>query len=139
MKTENSSGIATFNAEVSMTTWERKLVVAGASAGGVKKSTVDTDVPIGVLLNAPAANENASVRLLNDKGSCRMEAKGVIALGAYVIPALVATAGDIGRIRTMTGVSSETVYIVGIALEASTADGDRIEEMLMPAIQRVIA
>jgi hypothetical protein len=139
MKTENSSGIMTFEAEVSMATWERKLVIAGTAAGQVKKATANTNIPIGVLLNAPAINENASVRLLNDKGSCRMEAKGVIALGAYVIPALVATAGDIGRIRTMTGVASETVYIVGIALEASTADGDWIEVMLMPAIQRVIA
>lgn len=68
-----------------------------------------------------------------------MRAVAAISVGDFVVAALVADTTHYGKIRTMTGITTETVYIVGRALEAATAEDDLIEVLLLPAIQRVIA
>jgi len=133
------TGTKTFEAENDLSAKQYYLVELGTSAGQVDVPDANTDIPIGVLRNDPKAQENASVRLLNSQGTEFMVASAAIAKGALVVPALIATAANKGKIRTLTGIATETVYIVGMALEAATADGDIIEVALMPAIQRVIA
>ena len=141
MKTFTDSSVGTFSAEgdYSAANMEYRLVVPGTSVEQVKIPAADTDIAIGVMLNIPAAGENASVRFLNSGGSCWMRAVAAISVGDFVVAALVADTTHYGKIRTMTGITTETVYIVGRALEAATAEDDLIEVLLLPAIQRVIA
>jgi len=138
-KVECLAGSKTFEAENDLSDKQYYLVVPGTDHGEVDISDADTDIPLGVLQDEPEAGESAAVRMLNDIGTATMIASDAITRGALVVAALVATAGDRGKIRTLTGITSETVYIVGRALEAATADGDEIEVQLMNAIQRVIA
>jgi len=136
-KVKNESGVRTYTAGVTFAAKQFYLCVLDSTVDQVILATADSDIPFGVVLNKPASGEQASVKSLNHSGSQTMIATDAISIGDYVVADLVS--GTPGKIRTMTGLSSVTVYIVGRALEAATADGDEIEIELINANQRVIA
>jgi len=114
---ENGHVTLQVNATVPTTRFALVKLVAGLAA---LNTVTETDVPVGVGQVAGAVNARIDVRLLNDPGTFKMVAGGVIALGADVyaaaagkVTALSATAGDYRRI--------------GQALEAAEADDDIIE------------
>uniref|UniRef100_A0A6M3ISE1 Uncharacterized protein n=1 Tax=viral metagenome TaxID=1070528 RepID=A0A6M3ISE1_9ZZZZ len=126
----------TFKAEASLANSQYYLVKLGTNHNEVNLPTADSDIPIGVNTGKAPINESASIRLLNSCGTAFMVASAAITEGDEVCMAEVATAA--GKIRTMTGIAAGTYYVVGRALEAATADGDIIEVLLIPAVQRVV-
>jgi hypothetical protein len=111
------------------------LVKIGSDATHVAVTTANTETPIGVCDDeADAAEDNINVQLLGQKpGTIIMKAHAAITAGDEVVPAAA------GRVQTITGLSSVTVYIVGKALNAATAQDDDVEVMHCVPIQRVIA
>lgn len=76
-----------------------------------------TDREIGVLTDRAEASVHTNVLLRTAAGTTPMVASAAITAGALVY---TAASGKIGN-------SASTAYLVGIALEAATADGDIIE------------
>lgn len=98
-----------------------KGAVCKLSSGAVVLCTATaTDNPVGIALYAAAAAETVAVALLNESGSREMIAAGAISAGAKVY-----AAAD-GKVQALP-VASGTYRLIGIALEAATADGDLIE------------
>ena len=77
---------------------------------------------IGILQNDPDTNETASVRLI---GTSKAVASGAITVGTRVV---ATTAGKIAAITTAGATEQE---VIGVALEAASADGDIIEIALV--------
>lgn len=86
------------------------------TSNGIELCSAATDIPWGVLQNAPAAGENAEVMRL---GVTKVKTGGIIAAGA-----LVGTDGD-GKADSKTAGTDTTNYVVGVADETS-ASGDII-------------
>jgi len=83
----------------------------------------DTNVAvIGVLVNAPKANDNAQVCLFGSTGTVKVVAFGAITLGVEV-----AVEESDGRFST----AETNDWVRGIALEAATTQGDIIEIALI--------
>jgi hypothetical protein len=93
---------------VKLDTTARQVVICGAA-----------DRPFGVLQNAPASGEAATVRLL---GTTKIVANGAFALGD-----ILAVAAADGEVDTATGSSA---YELGQALAAAGAAGDIVEMVL---------
>jgi hypothetical protein len=74
------------------------------------------DIEVGTMVDAALAAGPATVRLRSAQGTAKMVAAGAIAAGAAVYSA---AAGKVNDVASM--------YRVGIALDAATADGDVIE------------
>lgn len=83
-----------------------------------------TDKIIGILQNKPAAADRAAKIRIN--GTTKAIAGGVVTAGD-----LVSTKTD-GHLVTVTAGTSTTQYVIGIALETSTADGQIIEILIQP-------
>jgi redox-sensitive bicupin YhaK (pirin superfamily) len=78
--------------------------------GTVDLADADAENCIGVLLNAPASGEAATVAI---SGKVMVEAGGVIAAGAEVVT------NTAGEAVTLTASSSATAVTMGYALEAA--------------------
>lgn len=111
------------------------LVKFGTDADHVAVTTANTEIPLGVCDDEAAAIEdNINVQLLGSKpGTILVRAHAAIAAGAYVVPAAA------GRVQTMTGLTTVTTYIIGIALNAATNQDDLVEIAHCVPVQRVIA
>jgi len=81
---------------------------------------IATTTPIGVADYAAADGDNVAVRLLSEAGTLEVTASGVISLDADVF---AAADGKVSALPTAAG----EYTLVGIAMEAATADGDIIE------------
>ncbi len=112
-----------------------KLVKIGSDASHVAVTTANTESPIGVCDDeTSAAEDNVNVQLLGQKkGTILMRAHAAITAGDEIVPAAA------GRIQTITGITSATVYVCGKALNAATTQDDLVEVMHCVPIQRVIA
>jgi hypothetical protein len=97
--------------------------VTGAGAG----LGTEGDIPIGILQNAPAvAGLGAMVRLL---GTSKLKVNGSVGGGISAGSLLKITAGGIGIVA-----ADAKDVIVAQALEASSANGDIIEVMMLQPI-----
>jgi hypothetical protein len=89
--------------------------------GTVICSTSATEVHIGIAEQATVANGQCSVILRDGMGTAKVVASTTISVGAKI------TATTAGQAVTTTADHAE---VVGVALEAATAQGDLIEVML---------
>jgi len=95
---------------------QNKILLASAAGD-------DTNVAvIGVLLNAPKANDNAQVCLFGSTGTVKVTAFGAISLGAEI-----GVEESDGRFST----AETNDWVRGIALEAAAAQNDIIEMALI--------
>jgi hypothetical protein len=119
---KNTSGFRTFLAAADLTRGARVRV---DSNGSVVLAGVTNGQCIGSVEGDITSGQYISVRLANATGTAEYIASGAIAVGAVVFPA---ANGKVGS------ASASANTAVGIALEASSADGDIIEVMpLLPA------
>ena len=111
-----TSGRMTFMADAAITRWH--VVKLGSDANHVTTSAGATDTPIGIAEDAAlAAEDPVSIALIPGcVGTTIAITTGVIAQGA-----LVQSNGD-GTVKTAVS----TGYVIGRALQASTATGDQI-------------
>lgn len=111
------------------------LVKEGSDVDHIAVTTANTEIPMGVCNDeATAAEENVNVQLLGSKpGTIIMKAHAAITKGDFMVPAAA------GRAQTMTGLSSVTTYIIGIALNTVTTQDDDVEVQHCVPVQRVIA
>jgi len=112
----------TFIAGADLSSSQYRYVKHGSTQNTVVVATSGTDKIIGVLLNAPKANDVAEIGLLNGSGTYYITASAVIAKDAY----LTATTGGKAVATTTAG-----NVVAGQALEAAGADGDIIEFLPM--------
>lgn len=110
MATEQFMWADSFIAGGDLSALQYHFVKLGASEGQVVAITADTDVPVGVLQNAPdAAGKSATVVMF---GRCKVKASAVIALGALIGPSAN------GRAVTLAA-ANPTKYWAGRARSAS--------------------
>lgn len=112
----------TFVAGADLSSSQYRFVKHGSTQNQVVVATAGTDKIIGVLLNAPKANDVAEVGLLNGSGTYYVIASTSITKDAYV----TATTGGKAVATTTAG-----HVVAGQALEAATNDGDVIEILPM--------
>lgn len=112
-----------------------KLVKIGSDADHVAVTTANTEIPLGICDDeVDAVEDPVNVQLLGQKkGTILARAHAAISAGDFVVPAAA------GRVQTMTGLSSVTTYIIGIALNAATTQDDEVEITHCVPVQRVIA
>ena len=101
-------------------------MAVGSQNGTCDTATVDTGVIVGVVQNAPLANEFAGICPFGDS---QVIAGGAISYGARI------TCNSIGR-ATAAG-SGDT--IVGFAREAAVANGDNIKAFIIAAQDKMIS
>ena len=91
------------------------------SSGSVVACSAATDIPVGVLQNAPESGKAAEVCVL---GPTKVSADGTISEGA-----LIGTSAD-GQADAKVAGTDTTEYICGRALEAASAAGQIIEAVV---------
>lgn len=112
---ENPLLIKSFPANGDLSSSQYKVVELGSS--GVSATNATTDVPVGVLQNKPTTGLAADVMML---GISRCIAVAAITKGVKV------SCTAAGKVQT----AATGQHIVGIALEAASADGDIIPVLL---------
>jgi hypothetical protein len=116
----------TFVAAADLSAKQFYIVKLDSSSNGIALSAAATDVHIGVLQNTPASGEAATVRFL---GTSKVVAGAAITKGAYV------AADSAGKAAATT---TDKDNSIGVALEAAAADGDIIEVLLAPVMERSV-
>ena len=96
------------------------------SASGVRRPDSEAEVALGVLQNAPAAGEAASVRAI---GITKLQVNAPLGVGAFVMPEYV-SATDAGKGKTSAG---DPKYTRGMVMEASDAEDDLASVLLIGA------
>ncbi|NJB66446.1 hypothetical protein GGQ74_000086 [Desulfobaculum xiamenense] len=99
-----------------------KLCRINTSGEAEYASASSADEPVGVTEYLADAGENVSLKLLNAAGTVVVEAAGAIPLGAVVY------AATLGRVQALPAVAG-SYRRVGIAMEAASEAGERIEIM----------
>lgn len=108
--------ISSFKAGADLTTYQYCGVYATTTAGEVTFRASQGGRIDGILLNAPDIGETAEVALVGCGGKCEVKVDEAVAAGAEIT---VAATG-----KGETAASADFVF--GIALEASSADGDLV-------------
>src|SRR5574343_241831 len=100
-----------FPAAEDLSSDQYRLVVL-TSAGTVRRPDSETEVALGILQNAPASGEAASVRIL---GVSKLVANDAIGIGTFVMQEYV-SATDAGKGKTSAGAPA---YSRAVVLQAS--------------------
>ena len=108
--------VATFTAAADLSAKQYYFVKITAD-NTVNVCAAVTDIPIGVLQNAPASGEAASVMLY---GISKVSANEAIAVASNI------GTGDDGQADVVAAGTDTTVRLVGQALEAASAAGEII-------------
>lgn len=117
--------VMTFKADEDLSNDQFRIVVLDATSGQVRRPNAATDIPLGVLLNAPsAAGQGAEVALLGPVVKMQAGA-GALAIGTIVGCEYV-SATDAGKAIAAVA----TMYPVGIVVEAAGAEDDLASVML---------
>jgi hypothetical protein len=117
--------VMTFPADEDLSNDQFRIVVLDASSGQVRRPNAATDIPLGVLQNAPAAaGDPAEVMLFGPVTKMQVGA-GAQAIGAIVSGEYV-SATDAGK-----GIAAvSTMYPVGVVVGAAGAEDDLASVML---------
>lgn len=113
-------------AGTSLASLQNYVVAHNGTAGEVALPSAAGVMPLGVLLNKPAADQAASIQI---SGVAKVVSNGAtvnIAVGGTVF---ASTDGKVYQ----KGIGTATVAWLGIAQEASTADGTIIQVLLRPS------
>lgn len=126
MATENKIIDLSFAAAEDLSDYQYHIVVQ-ATASTVRLPNAATDVPIGVLQNAPESGEAAAVRPIGCGGISKVKANDALAVGALVGLEYVGAA-DTGKAQALDA----TQHPVGVIVEAAGAEDDVASVLLVP-------
>ncbi|GAB4485992.1 MAG: hypothetical protein OHK006_13130 [Thermodesulfovibrionales bacterium] len=127
MATENRVIDLSFAAGEDLTLDQYRIVVLDATTGKVRRPDAATDIPLGVLQNAPAAGEAAVVRPIGCGGVSKVQASSALAIGLIAAMEYV-DAYDAGKAKA----AATTQYPVGVIIGAAAAEDDLAEMLLTP-------
>lgn len=116
MSTENKILDLTFPAAEDLSSDQYKFVVLNSS-GKVRRPDSASEVAIGILQNAPAADEAAVVRVI---GQSKFEANAALGIGTFIGPEYV-SAADAGKGRDN---AAALAYARAVVVEATDAEDD---------------
>jgi len=117
MAYENKVIDLSFEADEDLSNDQYRIVVLDATSKKVRRPNAATDVPLGVLQNAPEAGEAASVRPIGCGGVTKVVLGATLAVGAIVALEYV-SASDAGKAKA----AASTQYPVGVLLEGGDED-----------------
>jgi hypothetical protein len=116
-----------YEAEEDLSNYQYHIVVLDATSGKIRLPNAATDVPYGILQNAPTLGDPAVVAPLGCGGISKVVAKEALAIGAIVALEYVGAA-DAGKAQT----AAAGQYRVGVVVEASSAEDDLCGVLLVP-------
>jgi len=118
MATENKIIDITFKADEDLSNDQYRIVVLDATSGKVRRPNAATDIPLGVLQNAPAAADDAAVvRPIGCGGISKVQLGATIGIGV-IIGCEYVSASDAGKAIAAVA----TMYPVGVLLEGGVED-----------------
>ena len=117
MATENKVIDLSFEADEDLSSDQYRIVVLDATSKKVRRPNAATDIPLGVLQNAPASGKAAAVRPVGCGGVSK------VVLGATLTAGVIAAleyvdAADAGKAKAVAA----TQYPVGLLLEGGDED-----------------
>ncbi len=127
MATDNRVIDISFEADEDLSADQYKIVVLDATSGKVRRPNAATDIPLGVLQNAPLAGEAAVVRPIGCGGISLVQASAALGIGVIVGMEFVGAA-DAGKAQAAV----ITQYPVGVLLSASDAEDDLCSMLMSP-------
>jgi hypothetical protein len=117
MTFENIDLIMSWAADEDLTLDQFKIVVLDATSGKVRRPNAATDIPLGVLQNAPKADEEAVVALVGGGSVCKVVLGATIGIG-IIVGMEYNDAADAGK--AIAAVSTQ--YPVGVLLAGGVED-----------------
>jgi hypothetical protein len=129
MATENKVLDITLPADEDLSNDQYRIMVLDSTSGKVRRPNAATDIPLGVLQNAPdAADKSAVVRPIGCGGISKVQAgAGAQAIGVIMQMEYV-SATDAGK-----GIAAvATGYPIGIVIGAAAAEDDLATVLLAP-------
>lgn len=117
----------TLPADEDLSADQYKIVVQDATSGNIRRPNAATDIPIGVLQNAPLANEAAVVRPIGCGGISLVVASAALAIGVIAAMEYV-DAVDAGKAKA----AATTQYPVGLLISAAGAEDDLASMLMTP-------
>jgi len=132
--TENKILDLSFPAAEDLSNDQYRFVVLNSS-GAVRRPDSETEVCLGILQNAPASGEAASVRIM---GVSKVQVNATLGIGTFVMQEYV-SATDAGKAKTSAGAPA---YSRAVVVEASGAEDDLASVLLtstFPAINDAVA
>lgn len=117
MTTENKVIDLSFPAAEDLSNDQYRIVVLDATAKAVRRPNAATDIPLGVLQNAPGSGEAAAVRPIGCGGVSKIVLGATLAVNAIVAMEYV-DADDAGKAQAAVA----TQYPVGQLLEGGDED-----------------
>lgn len=115
-----------YEAAEDLSDYQYHIVVLDATSGKIRLPDAATDVPYGVLQNAPESGEPCTVAPLGCGSISKVVANDALAIGTVVALEYVGAA-DAGKAQT----ASNAQYRVGVVVEASSAEDDLCGVLLM--------
>lgn len=116
MAFEDPGKVASFIAYEDLSSDQYRVMVLQAE-GYVRRPDAATDIPVGILQNAPESGEIAVVALIGGGGISKVVLNGTLSAGALVACEYVG-ATDAGKVQTYAG----TQYCVGQLLTGGNED-----------------
>jgi len=127
MATENKVLDLSYPADEDLSSDQYRIVVLDATSAKVRRPNAATDIPLGVLQNAPSAADKAAVvRPIGCGGVSKIHLGATLAIGAIVAMEYVGAA-DAGKAQAAVA----TQYPVGVLLEGGDED-DLVTCLLAP-------
>lgn len=117
MAIENRVIDISFAADEDLSSDQYRIVVLDATSGKVRRPNAATDIPLGVLQNAPVADEAAVVRPIGCGGISKVQLGATLAINAIVGGEYV-SATDAGKAIAAVA----TMYPVGQLLAGGAED-----------------
>jgi hypothetical protein len=124
---ENVRAKDNYVAAEDLSDYQYHIVVLDATTGKIRLPDVATDVPYGVLQNAPGSGEAAVVAPLGCGSISKVVANNALAIGTIVALEFVGAA-DAGKAQT----AASGQFRVGVVVEASSAEDDLCGVLLVP-------
>lgn len=126
MATENRVLDISREADEDLSADQYRIVVLDATSGKVRRPDAATDIPFGILQNAPLAGQAAVVRVIGSGGTSKVQLGATLAIGTIVGMEFV-SAADAGKAIAAV----LTMYPVGVLLEGGAED-DLVECLVTP-------
>lgn len=117
MATENRGLDISLQADEDLSNDQYRIVVLDATSEKVRRPNAATDIPLGVLQNAPLANEAAVVRPIGCGGISKVQLGATIGVGT-IIGCEYVSAADAGKAIAAVA----TMYPVGVLLSGGVED-----------------
>jgi hypothetical protein len=128
MAIESIGKTLSWKADESLVDDQFHIVVLDATSGKVRRPNAATDIPLGVLQNAPKADEEAVVALVGCGGVSKVvTGASALAIGAIVGMEYIGAA-DAGKAIAAVA----TMYPIGTVVVASAAEDDLASVLLCP-------